>query len=104
MDGRVFPQILKEIVQTSNDSGDAICLVIVKTAAKLATWMMRTNHGYIQYFQQENLLAKLYRAMQALRDLERDMVLTGRADENQDYESLQSLVKDFRFLVWPQQL
>lgn len=108
MDDRAFAQKLMEIVwqesvQVHNNNADFDCLKITKTMTRLATWLMRTNSRYILYFQEENIIEKLHRAMQAMRDLERDMVLTGRAGATMAYEPLQSLIENARALVWRQQ-
>lgn len=108
MDDRTFVQKLIEVVcqvlQELNNNTDFTCLKITKTMTKLATWMIRTNRSYIRYFQQEKIIENLRRAMKEMRDLERDLVLTGlTADETKAYEPFESLVENLKKLVSRQQ-
>ncbi|KAF8655647.1 hypothetical protein HU200_060965 [Digitaria exilis] len=109
----VFVTKLKEIVDTCMDrfsrnscvDSDDDCLVIMKSAAKLATWMMKTNRDYIKYFCQVNILEKLEAATVAMANLEKYMLLTGGfPDESELHgETLSSLMESVKDSVSQQQ-
>lgn len=109
----VLVKKLKEIVDTCierlsrnscMDGENDISLMIMKAAAKLATWMMKMNHHYITHFCQVNILQKLEDATNAMAKLEEYMILTGGCpDGSGRHETLSSLVKGVKDLVSQQQ-
>ncbi|TKW29569.1 hypothetical protein SEVIR_3G403900v4 [Setaria viridis] len=104
---------LKDIVDTCMerlsrnscmDGENDIALMIMKAAAKLATWMMKMNHHYITHFCQVNILEKLEDATNAMAKLDEYMILTGGCpDGSGRHEKLSSLVKGVKDLVSQQQ-
>ena len=103
MENLEFVNTLVHIVQTANDNEDGVvCLAVVKAATKLAVWMMERNAAaYLQYFKQANILEKLEAAVQIMHHLDRYVILTRRGDENQDFETLRSVVRNATIIVWP---
>jgi len=103
MENLEFVNTLVHIVQTANDNEDGVvCLAVVKAATKLAVWMMERNAAaYLQYFKQANILEKLEAAVQTMHHLDRYVILTRRGDENQDFETLRSVVRNATIIVWP---
>ncbi|CAD6255188.1 unnamed protein product [Miscanthus lutarioriparius] len=100
MGNNVFAEKLERIIEMTNDSEDETCLAIMKSVTKLVTWMTEIDTispGYsIEYFPRDNIVNKLEDAVEAMAHLERYMVMTGGADENKGYVTLQMLVETAR--------
>ncbi|XP_066334814.1 uncharacterized protein [Miscanthus floridulus] len=100
MGNNVFAEKLERIIEMTNDSEDETCLAIMKSVTKLVTWMTEIDTispGYnIEYFPRDNIVKKLEDAVEAMAHLERYMVMTGGADENKGYVTLQMLVETAR--------
>ena len=60
---------------------------------------MRTKPGYVTYFQEKNIGHKLKDAEETMRGLELAVLLTSRADEMTNYETLSSIVGDATALI-----
>jgi hypothetical protein len=109
MGNNSFAEKLKRIIEMTNDckSKDEVCLAIMKSATKLVTWMTEidtiSTSYYIDYFRQENIVQKLKYAVKVMAHLEWYMVMTGGADENEGYVTLQTLVETAKNKLVPQQ-
>jgi hypothetical protein len=109
MGNNIFADKLIWIIEMTNDckSKDEVCLAIMKSATKLVTWMTEidtiSTSYYIDYFRQENIVQKLKYAVKVMAHLEWYMVMTGGADENEGYVTLQTLVETAKNKLVPQQ-
>jgi hypothetical protein len=99
----IFAETLKRVIEMTNhsESEDEACLAIMKSATKLVMWMTELDTispGYYieYYFRQENIVEGLEYAVRNMVHLERYVVMTGGADENEGYVTLQTLVETAR--------
>jgi len=91
---------IKDSVGPSLGKGASVdYLTMIKSVTKLCTWVMQTKPGYVTYFQEKNIGHKLKDAEETMRGLELAVLLTSRADEMTNYETLSSIVGDATALI-----